>query len=139
MSVESEIPQIIDIPLNLLPDRLAVSRLSPDASFPDWARFGDLLAFIQTHEEISVICAERFVPPDVKTERGWRVVQVQGPLDFTLVGVIASISAVLAQAGVSIFALSTYDTDYVLVKEESLETALFALEQAGFIVNKPAG
>jgi hypothetical protein len=128
---------IIDIPLNLLSGRLAICWLPPDAPFPEWARPGDLLAMIQTPCETSVICADRFVPPEVKAERGWCAFQVQGPLDFALVGVLAAISTPLAQAGVSIVALSTYDTDYVLVKEESLERAIQALNQAGFLVNRP--
>ena len=134
----STLPQVTDIPLNLLPGRLAVCWLSPEAPFPEWARPGDLLALVQTHNETSVVCAERFVPPEVKAERGWRAFQVQGPLDFTVVGVLAAISAPLAQAGVSIYAQSTFETDYVLVKEESLERAIRALNQVGFLVNNPA-
>jgi hypothetical protein len=123
-----------DLPLILLPERLAVCRLAADTPFPDWARPGDLLALVQTRDELSVVCAERFVPPEVRTERGWRALQVQGPLDFAMTGVLVSITIPLARAGVSIFALSTYDTDYVLVKENSLERALHALSQAGFLV-----
>lgn len=124
----------MDIPMKLLPDRLAVSRLAADAPFPEWARPGDLLAMVRTKDELSVVCNERYVPPEIKTERGWRAFQVQGPLDFSLVGVLASISASLAQAGVSIFAVSTFDTDYILVKEKLLRRAVEALETAGFLV-----
>lgn len=123
-----------DIPLVVLPDRLAVCRLAAETPFPDWARPGDLLALIRTRDELSVVCSERFVPPEVNAERGWRALQVQGPLDFSLVGVLAGIAEPLAKAGVSIFALSTYETDYVLVKESTLERALEALHQAGFLV-----
>jgi len=133
-----ELTQVTDIPLNLLPGRLAVCWLPPDAPFPEWARPGELFALIQTRDETSVLCAERFVPPEVKAERGWRAIQVQGPLDFTTLGVLAAISAPLAQAGISIYALSTYDTDYVLVKDEWLERAMWALNQAGFLINIPA-
>ena len=132
------LPQATDVPLNLLPGRLAVCWLAPEAPFPDWARPGDLLALIQTRTEISVVCAERFVPPEVKAERGWRAIQAQGPLDFTMVGMLAAISTPLAQAGVSIYALSTYETDFVLVKEEALDRAIHALSQAGFLVNATA-
>ncbi len=125
-----------DLPLVLLPDQLAVCRLNADAPYPDWARPGDLLALVRTRDELSIVCPERFVPPDIKSERGWRAFQVQGQLDFSLVGILAAIAAPLAQAGVSIFALSTFDTDYVLVKEDTLEDATHALEQAGFLVMK---
>lgn len=123
-----------DLPLMILPERLAVCRLPVDSPYPDWARPSDLLALIQTRDELSVVCAERLVPPDVRAERGWRAFQVQGPLEFTLVGVLASIAVPLARAGVSIYALSTFDTDYILVKEEALERAVHALSQAGFLV-----
>jgi hypothetical protein len=92
------------------------------------------LAFIRTRDELTVVCVERLVPPEVIAERGWRALQVQGPLDFALVGVLAAITVPLAEAGVSIFAISTYDTDYILVKEEALERAIQALGQAGFLV-----
>jgi hypothetical protein len=123
-----------DLPLVILPDKLAVCRLAVEAPFPDWARPGDLLAFIRSRDELTVVCVERLVPPEVIAERGWRALQVQGPLDFALVGVLAAITAPLAEAGVSVFALSTYDTDTILVKEEALERAIQALGQAGFLV-----
>lgn len=123
-----------DLPLVILPDRLAVCRLPADAPFPDWARPGDILALVRTGDELSVVCTERFVPPDVRAERGWRALQVQGPLEFAMVGVLASIANPLARAGVSIFVLSTFDTDYILVKEAALERAVEALSQEGFLV-----
>jgi hypothetical protein len=123
-----------DIPLTILPEKLAVCRLAVEAPFPEWARPGDLLGLIRTRDELTVVCAERLVPPEVIAERGWRALQVQGPLDFALVGVLAAITAPLAKAGVSIFAISTYDTDYVLVKEDALERARQALTQDGFLV-----
>ena len=123
-----------DLPLVLLPDRLAVCRLPADAPQPEWARPGNLLALIRTRDEFSVICEERLVPPEVLAERGWRAFQVQGPLDFSMVGVLAALTAPLARAGVSIFVLSSYETDYVLVREHSLDRAVEALNQAGFLV-----
>jgi hypothetical protein len=127
-----------DISLVVNPERLAVCRLPAEADLPDWARPGELLALLHTRNALSVVCAERFVPPEIKAERGWRMLEVQGPLDFTLVGVLASISVPLARAGVSIFVLSTFDTDLILVKDEALEKAVQALVQAGFQVVKDA-
>ena len=123
-----------DLPLILLPDRLAVCRLNPDAQLPDWAHPGDLLAFVRTREELSIVCPEKYVPPEITAERGWRVFQVQGPLDFSLVGLLAAITAPLAESGVSIFAVSTFDTDFILVKDAQLSRAQAALHQAGFTV-----
>ena len=123
-----------DLPLVILPERLAVCRLTADAALPDWASPGDLLALVRTAEELSIVCTERYVPPEVRAERGWRVIQVQGPLEFSMVGVLASIAVPLARVGISIFVLSTFDTDYILVKEDALDRAVGALTQAGFLV-----
>lgn len=124
----------MNIPLSVLRVRLAVCRLPAEAAWPDWAMEGTLLALVRTPQEVSIVCEERYVPPEVKAERGWRALRVEGPLDFSLVGILASITAPLAAAGVSIFALSTFDTDYVLVKETSLEKTRQALELAGLQV-----
>jgi hypothetical protein len=131
---EHEIKASTDLPLIILPERLAVCHLPVEAPFPDWARLGDILALVRTREELSIVCAERFVPPEIKAERGWRVLQVQGPLDFSMVGVLATIALPLARAGISIFALSTYETDFILIKENHLERAIHSLNQAGFLV-----
>ena len=121
--------------LILLEDRIAVCRLEPGAPVPDWAR-GELLSFTRTREELSIICAEAGVPRELpQAERGWRVLRVAGPLDFDLTGILASISRPLADAGVPLFALSTYDTDYVMVREPDLERAVEALEGAGHTVD----
>jgi len=123
-----------DLPLVILPDRLAVCRLAADAPFPDWARPGYLLALVRTPDELSVVCEERLVPPEVRAERGWRLLQVQGSLDFSLVGILAAILAPLAEAGVSVFTVSTYETDYILIRESALERAVHSLTQAGYLV-----
>jgi hypothetical protein len=128
-----------DLPLVILPNRLAVCRLAADAPFPDWARLGYLLALVRTPDELSVVCEERLVPPEIRAERGWRALQIQGALDFSLVGVLAAILAPLAQAGVSIFTVSTYETDYILVKEGALERAVLSLTQAGYLVLNHVG
>lgn len=117
--------------LLLLDDMLAVSRLPADAPAPDWAQGRTLSAFIRTPEELTVICPEHFVPPGVIAEPGWRALQVEGPLDFELVGVLASVATPLAEAGVSIFVISTYSTDIILIKQSQLDAALESLRQAG--------
>lgn len=130
---------IKDIPLLVLVEKLAVCRLRSDDSIPGWARPSSLLAIIRTSDELSIVCDERFVPPEIKSEKGWRAIQVQGPLDFTMVGVLAAITTPLAETGISIFALSTYDTDYVLVKQTDLEPAINALQLSGFLVMNYVG
>ena len=92
------------------------------------------MAIVRTAEELSIVCAEQAVPAGVTCQRGWRGLKVAGPLDFALTGVLASLAGPLAEAGVSIFAISTYDTDYLFVREEQLGTAIDALRRAGFAI-----
>jgi hypothetical protein len=120
--------------LRVLPGVLAVCRLPPDAALPGWALSGGFVSVTRTLEELSVVCAEEVVPADGQCEGGWRVLQVAGPLDFALTGILAALATPLAAAGISIFALSTYDTDYVLVKERTLAEAIAVLRRAGMTV-----
>lgn len=126
--------------LRLLDGALAVARLDAGAAQPDWvtAGAGQLLAVVRTPNELSVVCRQGAVPLDVRAERGWRALEVAGPLEFALTGVLASLAVPLAAAGVPIFALSTFDTDYVLVREERLDDAVGALRDAGHeVVSAP--
>lgn len=117
--------------LRVLAERLAVCRLDPGAGIPAWSTGAGFFSVTRAPGELSVVCPEGDVPVGVECERGWRALGVEGPLDFSMVGVLASLTAPLAEAGVSIFAVSTHDTDYVLVREGSLETAVAALRGAG--------
>ena len=118
--------------LELLPDTVAICRLDPDAPIPSWAlQPSRFLTVSRTPEELSITTLQDAVPPGVPCERGYRAVRLRGPLPFHLVGILAAIADPLAAAGLSIFAISTYDTDYVLVKAPELETALAVLQRAG--------
>ncbi len=117
--------------LSILQHKYAVCQLSAKTALPDWATGDELLAFVRTDEELSIVCPSDGVPQGVLAEDGWRAVKVVGPLDFSLLGVLAHLTAVLAEAGVSIFALSTYNTDYLLLKGECLDEAVAALREAG--------
>jgi hypothetical protein len=115
-----------------VPGELAVARLDPVGPLPDWAQpAGGLSAVVHAPGEVTVVCAAARVPDGVRAERGWRALRVAGPLDFALTGVLATIAVPLADAGVSIFAVSTFDTDYVLVRADRLEAAVGALRAAG--------
>jgi uncharacterized protein len=87
-------------------------------------------------QELSLVIPEDFVPPGCPCEHGWRALKVAGPLDFSLTGLLSALAAPLAQAGISLFALSTYDTDYVLVRETDLDAAITVLSQAGYRVER---
>jgi hypothetical protein len=120
--------------LTLLDGKFAVCRLDADAPLPGWIAGGPLVSITRTAEELSVVCPEAAVPEGVCCERGWRCLRVAGMLDFSLVGVLAALAAPLAEAGVSVFAVSTFDTDYLLVKGQNLGRAAAALRQAGHSV-----
>lgn len=122
--------------LLLLDDLLAVCQFPASAPFPDWAQAENLLALVRTPQEVTIVCAEHFVPPGVKAEAGWRAFQVEGPLEFNQIGVLASLAGPLAQAGVSVFAISTFSTDYLLVKQSQLDQALAALEKVGHSISE---
>lgn len=120
------------ITLRVLPQALAVCRV---ASFAGVALDRAPLFLANTGDELSVVCAEAAVPAGtLAVEAGWRGLRVAGALDFSLLGIIAGISAALAEAGVSVFVVSTYDTDYVLVKADRLEDAIAALRARGYAV-----
>jgi hypothetical protein len=104
---------------------------------PDWAVSGGLTSVSWTAGETSVVCSTAVVPAGVQVDIGWRAFVVAGPLDFSLTGILLAITAPLAQAGVGIFAVSTYDTDYVLVKSSALGEAVAALRAVGHTIDQP--
>lgn len=120
--------------LAILDDRLAVCRLGRDEPTPGWASRGSLSSITRTGDELSVVCPESDVPEGVRAERGWRAFRVSGVIDFALVGVVASLATPLAEAGVGLFVLSTFDTDIVLVKDLDLSRAIEALTTHGHVV-----
>lgn len=125
---------MVRLSLSVLPDRLAICRLAPDSSIPVPPAGGGLWSVSRTADELSVVLPESARHPDWKAETGWRTFRVDGTLDFGLTGVMASLANPLAAAGVSLFAISTYDTDYVLVREEDLAKATEAFAAAGHTV-----
>ena len=120
--------------ITVITQRTAICRLGPDDEIPSWVQDSELNAIVRTPDELSIVCDERSVPGSIKVDKGWRILKVAGPLDFSQVGVLAAILRPLAQAGVSIFTISTFDTDYILVKEENLELAVNILISSGHII-----
>lgn len=115
-----------------LPGRYAVCRLGPESAVPGWAA-GPFVNITLTDDELAIICPAEQVPHDVRAERDWRVLKLVGPFPFTATGVLASLAAPLADAGISILSIATYDTDYFLVKGDAFDTAVAALIAAGHI------
>lgn len=110
---------------------MAVCRLAPDAAPPEWSLGGSFFSVIRTADELSVVCEEFRVPSGVHAERGWRALKLQGPFPFSMTGVLASFLTPLSGAAISIFAISTFDTDYVLIKNEDVDRAVAVLARAG--------
>lgn len=109
----------------------SICRLDSAGPVPGWATRGPFFSVTRTADEMSVVCPSEDVPPGVVCEAGWSCFKVHGPFDFALTGILNSLTMPLAEARIGIFALSTYDTDYLLVKQADLEQALHALERAG--------
>ena len=120
-----------NLTLSLLGDNYSVCRLGPEAEIPLWALAGDFFSITRTEEELSLVCSQQVVPAGVQCEKGYRCIMVLGPLDFSLSGILASLTASLAEAGISVFAISTFDTDYLLVKADNLKRTVTKLQEAG--------
>jgi hypothetical protein len=107
----------------------AICRLEPRAAAPSWATTGDLISITHTADEVSVVCRQDAIPEGILSERGWCCLRVVGTIPFSVVGVLASLTAPLAEVGISVFAISTFNTDYLLVKADNLERAIDILRQ----------
>ncbi len=124
----------VRLTLELGPGEYAVCRLAPDATLPPWADGPGFVSITRTAEELSIVCPAGRVPPDVTATPGWRLLKIVGPFDFGVTGVMAAVAGPLADAGVSLLPIATYDTDYILVKVAQLDAALQALRAAGHTV-----
>ena len=114
---------------------LAICRLSEHEGLPPWFTLAPpLTAVVMRKGELTIVAPDAAVPREVHAERGWRALEVAGPLDLTMTGVMAALSRALAQARVSLFAVSTYDTDVLLVRDAQLQDAVDALRDAGHVV-----
>jgi len=121
--------------LSLLPELFAVCQLNPGTAIPDWAVKSPFFSITRTADELSIVCQQGTLPVDVKAERDWRCLQVEGPLDFALTGILAMLTTPLAEANICIFAIATFDTDYLLIKETAIESAIKTLRAAGHTIN----
>jgi uncharacterized protein len=118
--------------LTLLADRYAICRLARDANIPEWACRAAFFSVTRTPNELSLVCSEKEIPLNAPCETGWRMLRVEGPLDFGLTGIVSSLTLPLAREMIPVFVLSTYQTDYLLVRDKTLAHAVAALESAGF-------
>ena len=117
--------------LKILPNRLAVCRLKADAPLPDWIDESDFSSITRTEKELTIVCDEELVASGTTSETGWRCIEVEGPLDFSEIGIVFSLTQPLAEIGVAVFLISTFDTDYLMVKEKDLAKTIDTLTAAG--------
>lgn len=120
--------------LALLPERLAIGKLPAKSPCPDWAMEAGFCTVTRTAEELSVVCPEERIPDSIGCDRGWRALKIEGPLDLSDIGIVLSLAEPLAANGIAIFVVSTYETDYTLVRESQLEAALKALGEQGHTI-----
>jgi hypothetical protein len=114
-----------------LPGAYAIVRLAPDGSVPEWATTGEFTSITRTSGELSIVCPTENLPNDVSSPHRWICLKLEGPFPFSQTGVLLSFIEPLSSNGIPIFAISTYDTDYVLIQEEFAGMALDSLQQAG--------
>ena len=118
--------------MELMKGLYGVCRLNSDEVLPEWALQGSFYSITKTSDELSVVCPQDNIPKNIICEKDWRILRIIGPLDFSLIGILSSISTILAKKGISIFAVSTYDTDYILVKNKDINSAIVALVDEGY-------
>ncbi len=122
--------------LEVLPSLFSICQLAWDAPLPEWSQTGELIAMVRTREELSLVCPTHAVPPHIQAQGPWRAIKIRGPLDFSQVGILLTLLTPLAHAAISVFALSTYNTDYVFVPAEHLDTAIQVLKDAGHRIHR---
>ena len=118
--------------LKHLPGTYSILKLNPTDSIPSSVLNSTFFSVTKTDEELSIVCESQVAPQSENVEGNWRLLKILGPLDFSLTGILSSIARPLAEEKISIFALSTFDTDYVMVKEDKVEMAIISLQKAGF-------
>ena len=109
--------------LSILPEKLGICHFEKNSEIPDWAKNISFCSITRTPDELSIVCPQEKIPAGVLAEKNWRAFKVEGPLGFSLTGIVSSLSKPLADAKISIFYISTYETDYLLVEEKNLEKA----------------
>jgi len=128
-------PQAPTLTLKVLGERLSICRLDAGTEVPAWATRASFFSVTRTEDGLSIVCPEEDVIEEVSQERGWRALKLEGPFELSIVGILSAVAAPLAGAGASIFAVSTFDTDYVLVRGEQLDLAVDILRENGYRVH----
>lgn len=117
--------------LKILKEIYTICYLDKENNIPDWVNRSKFYSITKTNDELSILCVQEDIPFDVKCEKNWKIIQIDSILDFSMVGVISELSALLAKNNISIFVVSTFSTDYICIKEDVLEKTIQILKNAG--------
>jgi hypothetical protein len=120
--------------LSIIPGLYSVCKLPPGSTVPDWALPGEFYSITNTSDEVSIVCDSNYIPEKLPREGYFKCFKIDEILDFSLIGILASLTQTLAKVGISVFVISTYNTDYILVKEDNLDIAVATLEEAGHTI-----
>lgn len=118
--------------LKLLKGKYSVCRLDKNNEIPKWIFKEEFFSITKTEDELSIVCLQDNIKENIRCEKDWKILKIEGPLDFSLIGILSGISTLMANNDISIFAISTYDTDYVLIKEESINRAIKVLKNNNY-------
>ncbi|MBK5108815.1 MAG: ACT domain-containing protein [Anaerolineales bacterium] len=121
--------------LSQLQGEYAICKLNPRSDPPEWAFDGEFYSVSRTADELSIICLYEQIPEQIPSQPGWRALKIEGPFDFDEIGVLASMTAPLAEAGISLLTISTFDTDYIFLQSENYQQAIQFLAAAGHKIN----
>ncbi len=124
----------IQLTLIVQPTRLGICRLDPAQPIPDWAYPSLFFSATRTPEELSVVCDETLIPSDQHCHKGWKAIKVKSPLSLSDTGILWSLTAPMAEAGIAVFSVSTHDTDYLLLKESDLAQAIAVFSLQGHTI-----
>ena len=122
----------VNLVFSVLSETFTIHKLSPDVSIPKEILKSNYYSVSKTENELSVVCSELIKVQSLQSSKGWKCIKVKGPLDFNLTGILASISDILRKTNISIFAISTFDTDYILVRTHDFSSDTTKLRQAGY-------
>lgn len=123
--------------LTVLEKKYSIYKFQKGSVLPEWVYSSEFCSVTKTDEELSVVTAQTDHISDwVDCSKDWRILKIEGPLDFSLIGVIADISAIFKEVKISVFIISTYNTDYILVKEKDLDSSIASLHNKGYNIRK---
>ena len=124
-----------NLKLSQLQGEYAICKLNPGSNPPDWASGGEFFSVTRTADELSIICLYEQIPEQIPSHPGWSALKIEGPFDFDEIGVLASMTTPLAEAGISLLTISTFDTDYLFIQSENYQRAIQILSDAGHEIN----